>query len=49
MHLNFTMKYNICTKKKDKIILVELLKGFTDITFLKDRKGLDEQKGKEGM
>lgn len=43
------MKYNISTKKGESINLVELLKGFTDITFLKDRKDLDEQTEKEGI
>lgn len=32
------------------MILVELLlQGFLDITFLKDRKDLDEQKGEKGI
>lgn len=48
--MNSTMWCDGSTKKGEKIILVELMwKVFMDITFVKDRKGLDEQKGERGI
>lgn len=48
--MNYTMMHDMSTKKGEKISQAELKwKGFMDITSLKGRKGLDEQKGEKGI
>ena len=46
LKMNYIMLQKVSTEKEEKIILTESLwKGFMGIVSLKDRKGLNEQKG----